>query len=171
METMEIQPFFDPVSSTWSYVVGDAETRRCAVVDPVLDLDIVSGKLSAAGADKLIAYIRQNNFELEWILETHIHADHLTAAQYLKRKLGGKIGIGGKVGIVQASFKSVFNVESDFRADQAYQGRRACRAPAAAAIHTSEYAGRPTAAARAEQYPLPQDSTEAGTGFVKAGKE
>ena len=116
-QTMEIQAFFDPVSSTWSYVVGDTATGRCAVVDPVLDLDMVSGKLSAAGADKLIAYIGRKNFELEWILETHIHADHLTAAQYLKRKLGGKIGIGGKVGVVQASFKSVFDVESDFRAD------------------------------------------------------
>ncbi|GEM_PF-15445 len=91
---MQVQTFFDKATSTFTYVVADPQTQKCAVIDSVLDYDPFSGKLSTSSADGVIAYIEKENLETEWILETHAHADHLTASQYLKSKLGGKIAIG-----------------------------------------------------------------------------
>ncbi|MBL6690509.1 MAG: MBL fold metallo-hydrolase [Pseudomonadales bacterium] len=114
---MNIQSFFDKDTFTFSYVVTDTETRACAVIDPVLDIDMASGKVSTTSADALIDYIRAEKLSLEWILETHVHADHLTASQYLKRELGGQVGIGSKVGVVQETFGPMFNVEPEFATD------------------------------------------------------
>ncbi len=114
---MNVQSFFDPDTYTFSYLVMDPDTRVCAVIDPVLDIDMASGKVSTASADKLIEAIESQNLTLEWILETHVHADHLTASQYLKRRLGGSVGIGSKVNIVQETFGPLFNAESGFSAD------------------------------------------------------
>jgi len=114
---MKIQSFFDKDTFTYSYVVADPETCACAVIDPVLDMDMASGRVSTTSADALIDYIRAEELSLEWILETHVHADHLTASQYLKRELGGQVGIGSKVGLVQETFGPMFNVEPEFATD------------------------------------------------------
>lgn len=95
--SMHIQPFFDPDTSTVTYVVTDTTTRYCAVIDSVLDYNPQAGRTSTSFADKVIHYIKSKRLKLEWILETHIHADHLTAADYIKQKLGGKLGIGRHV--------------------------------------------------------------------------
>lgn len=114
---LKIQPFFDSNTNTYSYVVADTETGGCAVIDPVLDLDMTSGKVTTDNADRLIDYIESHQFELEWILETHVHADHLSACQYLKRRLGGLVGIGNQVGLIQETFGPMFNAEPDFAVD------------------------------------------------------
>ena len=110
---MNIESFFDPASATITYVIIDTETRHCAIIDPVLDFDISSGQLSTQSADKLISYIQQSNLQVDWILETHVHADHLTAASYLKSKLGGKIGIGEHIKKVLAHWVPIFNTAAD----------------------------------------------------------
>ncbi len=92
-----VQAFFEEVTHTVSYIVFDEATKYCAVIDPVLDYDLISKQTATHSADALIAYINKMGLTLEWILETHVHADHLTAAYYLKQKLGGKIGIGSGV--------------------------------------------------------------------------
>ena len=112
-----VKPFFDEDTFTASHVVIDPATNKAAIIDSVLDFDQASGRTSSKSADAIIAYIRGNDFAVEWILETHVHADHLTAASYLKEKLGGQTGIGDKIDLVQNVFAKVFNAESTFKRD------------------------------------------------------
>ncbi len=113
----EVTPFFDEPTSTLSYVVKDPASKACAVVDCVMDLDYPSGSISFAGADQIIAYIQDMQLELQWILETHVHADHLSAASYIQQRLGGKIAIGSNVSVVQQVFGQVFNTGPEFARD------------------------------------------------------
>jgi glyoxylase-like metal-dependent hydrolase (beta-lactamase superfamily II) len=113
----EVTGFFDPATSTISYLVVDPATKLCAVIDPVLDYDPKSGRTSSTSADGMIAEIQAKGYELAWILETHVHADHLTAAPYLKSRLGGQTAIGAEVPAVQKTFAKVFNTEVEFRSD------------------------------------------------------
>lgn len=112
-----IQAFFDPATWTISYIVFDEPNGKCAIIDPVLDYNPKSGRISTASADKLITFIQNQQLTVEWILETHAHADHLSSAHYLKGELGGKIGIGGNIPAVQETFKKVFNLGDDFVPD------------------------------------------------------
>lgn len=112
--TAEVKSFFDSTTATWSYVVwNDDGNRKCAVIDSVLDYDIHSGRTSTKSADLLINFIKENNLSLEWILETHVHADHLTAAKYLKEKLGGKIAISKRIVAVLKTWQEIFHSEID----------------------------------------------------------
>jgi len=113
----DVQAFFDPATSTVSYVVHGADGGACAIIDSVLDYDPKSGRTSTATADKLIAFVRGHRLEVEWILETHAHADHLSAAPYLKKHLGGRIAIGEQIRAVQGVFKKIFNLGPEFRLD------------------------------------------------------
>ena len=104
-----VQAFFDPATYTVSYVLSDAATRRAAIIDSVLDYDAKSARTSTRSADEIIAYVEAERLAVDWILETHAHADHLSAAQYLKSRLGGKVAIGEHITRVQAGFKRLFN--------------------------------------------------------------
>ena len=112
-----VKSFFDKATWTFSYVVSDPSTLRCVIIDPVLNYDAKSGRTSTQSADELIEYITNENLKLEWLLETHAHADHVTAAYYLKHKLGGKTAIGEHISSVQSVFKQIFNLGLDFSAD------------------------------------------------------
>ena len=112
-----VTPFFDEPTNTLSYVLRDPDSNACAVVDSVLDLDYPSGTISYASADQIIAFIRDNQLELEWILETHVHADHLSAAPYLQQELGGRIAIGDHIRTVQETFGEVFAAGQRFARD------------------------------------------------------
>jgi glyoxylase-like metal-dependent hydrolase (beta-lactamase superfamily II) len=112
-----IEAFFDQRTWTVSYVVWDPATRRAAIVDPVLDYDPKSGRTATASADRLVAHVREHRLQVDWILETHAHADHLSSAQYLKRQVGGRIAIGEHIRTVQATFRDIFNLEPSFEAD------------------------------------------------------
>ena len=112
-----VTAFFDEATFTVSYVVKDPASASAAIIDSVLDYDPKSGRTSTQSADRVLAHIRTEGLKVEWILETHVHADHLSAGAYLKSKLGGRIGIGDHVGTVQAAFKKIFNIEPEFRAD------------------------------------------------------
>lgn len=112
-----VQPFFDPATWTVTYVVHQEARSECAIIDSVLDYDPKSGRTSTASADRVIAFVRARALRVEWILETHAHADHLSAAPYLKRHLGGRIGIGQNIRGVQAVFKQLFNLEPEFQPD------------------------------------------------------
>lgn len=114
---MHVEGFFDPATWTVSYLVLDEGTRQCALVDSVLDFDPKSGRTSHTSADKLIARVRELGATVQWILETHVHADHLSAAPYLKQELGGQLGIGKHITTVQKVFGSLFNAGSDFARD------------------------------------------------------
>src|SRR6056300_1012202 len=92
----EVQAFFDEATNTISYIVKDPSSNSCAIVDSVMDIDYAAGRITYDHADELIAYIEKNDLKLEWIIETHVHADHLSAAPYIQNKLGGKIGVGDK---------------------------------------------------------------------------
>ncbi len=113
----QIQAFFDPKTSTVTYVVADPVARRAAVVDPVLDYDFKSGRTSTASADQVVAWVREQGLQIDWILETHAHADHLSAAQHIQQQLGGRIAIGEHIRAVQATFKKLFNLERGFLPD------------------------------------------------------
>lgn len=115
--SMQVEAFFDAATWTISYIVLDTSSRRCAIVDSVLDYDPTSGRTSHASADRLIARVRDLGAEVDWILETHVHADHLTAAPYLKQALGGRIGIGRQITTVQKVFGSLFNAGPEFAQD------------------------------------------------------
>jgi glyoxylase-like metal-dependent hydrolase (beta-lactamase superfamily II) len=104
-----IEPFFDSDSCTYSYLVTDPQTNRCAIIDPVLDYDHAAGRVSRASADRLIDYIQARSQKLDWLLETHVHADHLSAARYLQARLGGHIGIGDRLPQVQENFRPIFD--------------------------------------------------------------
>jgi glyoxylase-like metal-dependent hydrolase (beta-lactamase superfamily II) len=110
---MIIQPFFDKTTATISYIVSDETTQCCAIIDSVLNFTPESGKTTTTSADSLIAYVRENNLKVQWILETHLHADHLTAASYLKSQLGGKIGIGNQVIEAIHYWTNIFNTQDD----------------------------------------------------------
>ncbi|SEG13925.1 MBL fold metallo-hydrolase [Nitrosomonas ureae] len=112
-----IQAFFDTVTQTISYVIFDEAGGRCAIIDPVLDYDPKAGKTLTHNADKLIAFIHAQRLSVQWILETHAHADHLSSADYLKNQLGGKIGIGQNIPAVQKTFKKIFNFGDEFIPD------------------------------------------------------
>jgi len=112
-----VAPFFDPDTWTVTYVVYEKPGASCAIIDSVLDYDPKSGRTSTHSADRVVAFIRENQLTVEWILETHAHADHLTAAPYLKEILGGKIAIGENIRIVQGVFKKIFNLEPQFAVD------------------------------------------------------
>ena len=114
---LQIDSFFDPASNTYSYLLVDPASQQAAVIDPVLDFDPASGAIAHDTADRLVATIRQRGLQLAWILETHIHADHLSAAAYLHGQLGGKMGIGCGVAQVQQTFGQRFNAEAEFARD------------------------------------------------------
>ena len=111
MTKPDVNGFFDEATFTITYVVSDPDTRRAAIIDPVLDFDPASGRTSTASADEVIAYVTEHELAIDWILETHVHADHLTGAPYLREKLGGKGAIGRNVTDVQETFKGVFNLK------------------------------------------------------------
>ena len=111
------QAFFDPKTWTVSYVVADSATRRAAIIDPVLDYDFKSGHTSTKSADRVLAYLADKGLQVDWILETHAHADHLSGARYLKEHVGGRIAIGENIRAVQSTFKAVFNLEPSFLPD------------------------------------------------------
>jgi glyoxylase-like metal-dependent hydrolase (beta-lactamase superfamily II) len=113
----EVKAFFDPATNTISYVVKDPKSSSCAVIDSVMDIDYAAGRITYEHADEIIAYIRENDLKLEWLIETHVHADHLSAAPYIQRKLGGKIGIGDKIIVVQETFGKIFNEGTEFQRD------------------------------------------------------
>ena len=112
-----IHPFFDSATWTVTYVVYEEGYPACAIIDSVLDYDPKSGRTSTASADKVIAFVRERGLRVDWILETHAHADHLSAAAYLKREVGGRIAIGKNIRRVQVVFKKLFNFEPGFRLD------------------------------------------------------
>ncbi|MGD9829650.1 MAG: MBL fold metallo-hydrolase, partial [Hyphomicrobiaceae bacterium] len=113
----EVKAYFDPVSNTISYIVRDPGSTACAIIDPVLDIDYAAGRLATQSADAMIDAVRQDGLSLEWIIETHAHADHLSAAPYIQEKLGGKIGIGEQIRVVQDTFGKIFNEGTAFRRD------------------------------------------------------
>src|SRR5580704_8143143 len=113
----EVMSFFDEPTNTASHVVRDPESRRCAIVDSVLDYDAASGRTATEAAGKIIAFVRDQGLEVEWILETHVHADHLSAAPYIKERLGGALGIGEDIRVVQDIFGKVFNAGTEFQRD------------------------------------------------------
>ena len=110
MSRPDVKAFFDEATFTVTYVVSDPATRRAAIIDPVLDYDAASGRTSTTSADALIEYVNENALGIDWILETHVHADHLSGAPYLKDKLSGQTAIGAQVTTVQETFKGVFNL-------------------------------------------------------------
>ena len=112
-----VKSFFDPATWTISHVVHEKEGGACAIIDAVLDYDARSGRTRTTSADKLAAFVQENKLQVAWIMETHAHADHLSAAHYLRRKLGGKIAIGAAITQVQTTFKRIFNLEPGFQAD------------------------------------------------------
>ena len=113
----EVTAFFDAPTNTISYVVKDPASNACAVIDSVMDIDYAAGRITYDGADRIIAHIRDRGLSLEWLIETHVHADHLSAAPYIQGKLGGKIGIGERITVVQEVFGKVFNEGTEFRRD------------------------------------------------------
>lgn len=112
-----IEAFLDPASSTWSYVIYEGDGSACAIVDPVLDYDAAAGRTGTVQADRISAFVRAHQLQVQWLLETHAHADHLSAAPYLRRELGGKIAIGQSISKVQHVFKGLFNLEPGFAVD------------------------------------------------------
>lgn len=113
----QVHGLFDPATWTVTYVVYEKEGSSCAIIDSVLDYDPKSGRTSTASADQVIRFVKDHSLKVEWIIETHAHADHLTAAPYLKQQLGGNTLIGGCITTVQSVFKGIFNLEPGFRQD------------------------------------------------------
>ncbi|UYG06818.1 MBL fold metallo-hydrolase [Halomonas sp. M4R1S46] len=112
-----VEAFFDEPSNTFSYVVRDPDSTACAILDSVLDFDYAAGRTDVRSADAIIAYVREEGLTVEWVLETHMHADHLSAAPYLHEKLGGMTGIGGRITEVQEIFGKAFNAGAEFARD------------------------------------------------------
>ncbi|MEO0977182.1 MAG: MBL fold metallo-hydrolase, partial [Pseudomonadota bacterium] len=113
----DVKAFFDPATNTISYVVKDPSSTACAVVDSVMDIDYAAGRITYDNADEIIAYIEDNGLELEWLIETHVHADHLSGAPYIQQRLGGKLGIGDQITVIQETFGKVFNEGTEFQRD------------------------------------------------------
>ena len=116
-ENFKIQGFFDKETSTISYLVYDLKSKKCAVIDSVLDFDFSSGTIDYHNAEKIISYIEKLKLDLEWLIETHVHADHLSASPYIQKKLGGKIGISEKISDIQNIFGKTFNAGTEFQRD------------------------------------------------------
>lgn len=114
MSQLHVEAFLDKDSETYSYVVSDIASKHAVLIDPVLDFDYKSGRTSTQSAERILAYIQQQHLTLDWVLETHAHADHLSAAPFFKQHLGAKIGIGAHITQVQTIFKQVFNLEKEF---------------------------------------------------------
>ena len=114
---VQVQAFHDTATGTMTYVVFERDGTSCAIIDSVLDYDGKSGRTGTAGADKVIAFIAAHHLSVEWLLETHAHADHLSAARYLHAKVGGKIAIGESIRIVQSVFKPIYNLDASFKVD------------------------------------------------------
>ncbi len=112
-----VQPFFDEATNTFSYVVRDPDSPACAILDSVLDFDYAAGRTAVDSANDIVAYVQRNDLTVEWVLETHVHADHLSAAPHLKKQLGGKTGIGLHIRDVQEIFGEAFNAGGDFARD------------------------------------------------------
>ncbi|WP_238367390.1 MBL fold metallo-hydrolase [Mesobacterium pallidum] len=112
-----VKAFFDDATNTISFVVKDPNGSSCAIIDSVLDFDYSSGRTDTKSADAIIDYVKANDLKVEWLLETHVHADHLSAAPYLQERVGGKIGIGDRIKIVQDTFGKVFNEGTEFQRD------------------------------------------------------
>jgi len=117
MTTPDVTAFFDPATHTFSYVVADPDTRQCALIDSVLDYDAASGRTSHESADKLVSHVKANGLTVQWIMETHAHADHLSAAPYLQETLGGQLVIGERITAVQETFGKLFNAGPAFAVD------------------------------------------------------
>ncbi|MDD9741841.1 MAG: MBL fold metallo-hydrolase [Marinovum algicola] len=115
--TPQVQAFFDEATNTISYIVRDPGSDACAIIDSVMDIDYAAGRITYDHADALIRSIEEQGCRLEWIIETHVHADHLSAAPYIQDRLGGKIGIGSKIMVVQDTFGKVFNEGTEFQRD------------------------------------------------------
>jgi glyoxylase-like metal-dependent hydrolase (beta-lactamase superfamily II) len=115
--TPEVKAFFDNATNTVSFVIKDPESSSVAIIDSVLDFDFSNGRTDTVSADKVISYVKENDLQVEWILESHVHADHLSAAPYIQKQLGGKIGIGANITVVQGVFGKVFNEGSEFQRD------------------------------------------------------
>ncbi|WP_372990054.1 MBL fold metallo-hydrolase [Sulfitobacter sp.] len=115
--TPEVTGYFDPATNTISYIVRDPNSTSCAIVDSVMDMDYAAGRITFEHADTLIAEVEGKGLKLEWIIETHVHADHLSAAPYIQQKLGGKIGVGEKIMVVQETFGKIFNEGTEFQRD------------------------------------------------------
>lgn len=113
----EVHAFFDNVTFTYSYVVVDPATQHCAIIDSVLDYDPAAGRTSTTGAQRLVDFVHDNGFTVEWVMETHVHADHLSAAPFVQQQLGGKLAIGAHITEVQEIFGKVFNAGTEFARD------------------------------------------------------
>ena len=113
----EIHAFFDTTTNTISYIVHDPESLHCAIIDSVMDIDYAAGQISYMHADHLISFITQKGWQLDWLIETHVHADHLSAAPYIQSQIGGKLGIGEGIKTVQSVFGKIFNEGTDFKRD------------------------------------------------------
>ncbi|MBA4326343.1 MAG: MBL fold metallo-hydrolase [Rhodobacter sp.] len=113
----EVTAFFDEPTNTVTYVVKDPASDACAVIDSVMDIDYAAGRITHASADAVIAFVQDHGLRVEWLIETHVHADHLSAAPYIQGKLGGQIGIGANITIVQDTFGKVFNEGTEFQRD------------------------------------------------------
>ena len=113
----EVKAFFDPATNTISYVVKDPASASCAVIDSVMDLDYAAGRITYEHADAIIGYVREHGLTVEWLIETHAHADHLSAAPYIQEKVGGKLGIGKNITVIQDVFGKIFNEGTEFQRD------------------------------------------------------
>jgi glyoxylase-like metal-dependent hydrolase (beta-lactamase superfamily II) len=113
----EVEAFFDAATNTISYIVKDPASDACAVIDSVMDIDYAAGRITYESADRIIARIRERGLRLEWLIETHVHADHLSAAPYIQEQLGGRIGIGANITVVQETFGKIFNEGTEFQRD------------------------------------------------------
>jgi glyoxylase-like metal-dependent hydrolase (beta-lactamase superfamily II) len=112
-----VSAFFDEATNTISYIVSEPDGDHCAIIDSVMDIDYAAGRITFDSADALIAEVQRRDLKLDWIIETHVHADHLSAAPYLKERLGGKVGVGDKITVVQDTFGKVFNEGTEFQRD------------------------------------------------------
>jgi glyoxylase-like metal-dependent hydrolase (beta-lactamase superfamily II) len=113
----EVVAYFDSATSTVSYVVKDPRSKACAIIDSVMDFDYAAGHIGFKSADAIVDYVKANGLEVQWLIETHAHADHLSAAPYLQSKVGGRLGIGEKITVVQEVFGKIFNEGTDFQRD------------------------------------------------------
>ncbi|MEC9267591.1 MAG: MBL fold metallo-hydrolase [Pseudomonadota bacterium] len=113
----DVKAFFDPATNTISYVVKDPASNACAIVDSVLDIDYAAGRISHDSADRILDFLESRDLNLQWIIETHVHADHLSAATYIQDRAGGKIGVGHKITLVQETFGKIFNEGTEFQRD------------------------------------------------------
>ena len=117
LNSPNVNGFFDSDTNTVSYIVTDPATKACAVIDAVLDFNMASGTIDTSSADEIVAFVRAQELQVEWLIETHVHADHLSAAPYLQNALGGKIGISAEIASVQKIFGKVFNAGTEFERD------------------------------------------------------